>query len=91
MNISKIIEKQNKFKDKHGRHFQVIKGLKKNPNEQENFTFTFMDESIEIHEHRCPNTDSGFTIIECEDNNVKLTGQGCGSRTTNWAELGVGY
>ena len=91
MDFQSILTKQNAFKVKHGRYFQVIKGRKKNPNEKENIDMTDIPSDIEIYEHKCPSGETGFTVYETKTENgkeyKKATGSGCGNETFDWREI----
>lgn len=86
-----ILTKQEAFKTKHGRYFQVRKGLKKNPREKETIDMKNIPNEVDIHEHLCPNGEVGFTVYEykIEDRKemVKGNGRGCGSFTFDWTVI----
>jgi len=96
MNFELILRKQNKFKEKHNKFFQVLVGGKhpklrdgsKSKQEEDGLDLSDLPKDIEIHEHFCPNSEVGFSIIEkkTETGNdfIKRTGYGCGSQTHDW-------
>mgnify|MGYP003145625723 CR=1 FL=1 len=91
MDFQSILTKQEAFKVKHGRYFQVIKGGKKNTKEKETVDMQGIPNDIEIHEHKCPDGSVGFTVYETKTENGKeyrkATGSGCGSNTSDWFEI----
>lgn len=89
--FTQLLEKQEAFKAKHGRYFQVVKSRKKNPNEKADIDMKDIPTDVIIDEHLCPNGDVGFTVCETKTVDgieyVKSTGHGCGSHTYNWQEV----
>jgi len=89
MNFQQILTKQEAYKAKHGKYFQVLKGGKKPKDEKKVVDMIDIPLDIKIHEHVGPQ-GVGFTVVERKTENgkdyVKQTGYGTG-RTRDWEEV----
>jgi|APSaa5957512576_1039674.scaffolds.fasta_scaffold18833_2 hypothetical protein len=94
MDFQKILTKQEEYRKKRGKYFQVLKGGKKpksrnDAEEYKDVDYTDIPPDIEIHTHE--GTDEiGFTVVERKTelgkDYVKQTGHGIG-RTKDWQEV----
>ena len=91
MNFQQILIKQELYKKKHGKYFQVLKGAKK-PNDEKNPNDVDMKGfplDIEVHDSVGPD-GIGFTVIEKKTELgkefIKQTGHGTGY-TNDWQEV----